>query len=168
MQENCTSNPSPKERRKAKRASQSRAGTHGIWDNIGYLLRNIARRYPQIRVLDTIENSDDEFESYEKTLALLRRYPQINALYFTAGGVYGGCRAAISLGRKDIRIIAYDKVPTTADLIREDVICATICQQPEVQGSLPLQLLFDYLTAGQHPEKEFYYTAVNVRLRENR
>ena len=44
MQENCTSNPSPKERRKAKRASQSRAGTHGIWDNIGYLLRNIARR----------------------------------------------------------------------------------------------------------------------------
>ena len=39
MQENCTSNPSPKERRKAKKASQSRAGAHGIWDNIGYLLR---------------------------------------------------------------------------------------------------------------------------------
>ena len=55
-------------------------------DRIRGFCDNIAARYPQIRVLDTIENSDDEFESYEKTLALLKRYPQINALYFTAGG----------------------------------------------------------------------------------
>ena len=84
-------------------------------DRIRGFCDNIAARYHQIRVLDTIENSDDEFESYEKTLALLKRYPQINALYFTAGGVYGGCRAALAAGRNDIRIIAYDNVPTTSD-----------------------------------------------------
>ena len=136
-------------------------------DRIRGFRDNIAERYPQIRVVDTIENSDDEFESYEKTLALLKRYPQINALYFTAGGVYGGCRAALTAGRGGIRIIAYDNVPTTAELIRRDVICAAICQQPEVQGALPLQLLFDYLATGQQPEKEFYYTAVDIRIREN-
>ena len=53
------------------------------------------------------------------------------------------------------------------ELIRRDVICAAICQQPEVQGALPLQLLFDYLATGQQPEKEFYYTAVDIRIREN-
>lgn len=55
MQENCTSNPSPKERRKAKKASQRRAGAHGIWDNIGYLLRNIARRYPALLCMMAVE-----------------------------------------------------------------------------------------------------------------
>lgn len=55
MQENCTSNPSPKERRKAKKASQSRAGAHGIWDNIGYFLRYSARRYPALLCMMVVE-----------------------------------------------------------------------------------------------------------------
>ena len=55
MQENCTSNPSPKERRKAKKASQSRAGAHGIWDNIGYFLRYSARRYPALLCMMAVE-----------------------------------------------------------------------------------------------------------------
>lgn len=127
----------------------------------------IRENYPRITVSETIENSDDEFESYDKTLELLTRRPDINALYFTAGGVYGGCRAVLSAGRKDILIIAYDQIPTTKELVEQDVIAATICQQPKVQGSRPLQLLFDYLMTGEKPEKEFYYTAVDIRIKEN-
>ncbi len=127
----------------------------------------IADRYPRIRVTQTIENSDDEFESYDKTLELLHNHPDINALHFTAGGVYGGCRAVLAANRKDICIIAYDQTPTTRELVAQDVISATICQQPALQGSLPLQLLFDYLMTGQKPEKERYYTAVDIRIREN-
>ncbi|MDO4294492.1 MAG: LacI family DNA-binding transcriptional regulator [Eubacteriales bacterium] len=127
----------------------------------------IASCYPQIRVMETIENGDDDFESYDKTLALLARHPRLNALYFTAAGVYGGCRAIQASGRHDIRVIAYDKIPSTAQLMEQDIISAVICQQPKVQGSRPLQLLFDYLTAGEAPERECYYTAVDVRIREN-
>lgn len=123
--------------------------------------------YPFIHVTETIENSDDEFESYDKTLDLLNRHPALNALYFTAGGVYGGCRAVQAAGRQDILIIAYDKIPTTKELIMQDVIAATICQQPSVQGSRPLQLLFDYLMTGEKPDREFYYTAVDIRIKEN-
>lgn len=127
----------------------------------------ISDRYPRIHVAATIENSDDEFESYDKTLELLHSHPEINALHFTAGGVYGGCRAVLAAGRKDICIIAYDQTPTTKELVAQDVISATICQQPALQGSLPLQLLFDYLMTGSRPEKEHYYTAVDIRIREN-
>lgn len=136
-------------------------------DRIQGFCDTIRTSYPRIRVTDTIENSDDEFESYDKTLKLLNRRPEINALYFTAGGVYGGCRAVLSAGRRDIRIIAYDQIPTTQKLVEQDVISATICQQPSVQGSRPLQLLFDYLMTGQKPEKEYYYTAVDIRIKEN-
>lgn len=136
-------------------------------DRIKGFCDSISSSYPHIRVVETIENSDDEFESYDKTLALLARHPEINALYFTAGGVYGGCRAVLSAGRRDIRIITYDKIPTTRELVEQDVICATICQQPKIQGSRPLQLLFDYLMTGEKPEKEFYYTSVDIRIKEN-
>ncbi|MCQ2540315.1 MAG: LacI family DNA-binding transcriptional regulator [Acetatifactor sp.] len=121
-----------------------------------------------IHITDIIEVHDDEIESYEKTTKLLTAHPEINALFFTAGGVYGGCRSVKSLGRqKDMCIIAYDLVPTTKELMKKGTIAAVICQQPRHQGSKPLSLLFTYLTTGELPEKEQNYVAVDIRIREN-
>lgn len=121
-----------------------------------------------IHITDIIEVHDDEIESYEKTTKLLTEHPEINALYFAAGGVYGGCRSVTALGLQDkIRIVAYDMVPTTKELMRKGAIAAVICQQPKVQGSKPLALLFTYLTTGGLPEKEHNYVAVDIRIREN-
>lgn len=121
-----------------------------------------------IHITDIIEVHDDEIESYEKTTRLLNAHPEINALYFAAGGVYGGCRSVKSLGLQErIRVIAYDMVPTTKELIKKGTIAAVICQQPKVQGSKPLSLLFTYLTTGEPPEKEHNYVAVDIRIREN-
>ena len=110
---------------------------------------------------------DDEFESYDGTLRLLGEHPEINALYFAAGGVYGGCRAVLASGRRDITIISCDKVPTTRDMVLQGVIAATICQQPLIQGTRPLDLMFSCLTTGEKPEKEYHYTTVDIRIREN-
>lgn len=122
----------------------------------------------QVRIVEIIENHDDETESYEKTSAMLTRHPEINALFFAAGGVCGGCRAVTERGlEKNLRILAFDKVPTTKELVESGVIAATICQQPYLQGSLPLQLLFDYLTTGQLPDREYHYVAVDIRIKEN-
>ena len=125
----------------------------GFQDQIGTL-------YPDIRILETRENSDDEFESYSGTLAMLQDHPDLNALYFAAGGVYGGCRAILAAGRTDITVISCDNVPTTRELLLSGVIDATICQQPSVQGSLPLELLFTYLTTAQKPAREYNYTSI--------
>lgn len=121
-----------------------------------------------IRITDIVEVHDDEIESYEKTMQLLKNHPEINALYFVAGGVYGGCRSVTALGLQDrIRIVAYDKVPTTKELVRQGTIAAVICQQPKLQGSLPLSMLFTYLSTGELPEKEHNYVAVDIRIKEN-
>lgn len=123
---------------------------------------------PQAEIIDIIENHDDESESFEKTSAMLARYPKINALFFAAGGVYGGCRSVTALGLENkLRIITFDKVPTTKELVERGVIAATICQQPRLQGSRPLELLFDYLTTGELPDREYHYVAVDIRIREN-
>ena len=110
---------------------------------------------------------DDEEESYQLTTALLERHPEINALYFTAGGVYGG-RAVINNTRhENITIITYDLVSTTREYIEKGLISATICQQPFLQGSKPLSILFAYLTTGELPAVENDYVDIDIRIKEN-
>lgn len=130
--------------------------------------QNITQSYENIKIVDTITNNDDEIESYELTTKLLARHPEINALYFSAGGVYGGCRAVISAGRDtNMTIITNDMVDTTRDFMEKGLIAATICQQPFLQGYNPLSILFTYLTTGELPPVENNYVDVEIRIKEN-
>ena len=130
---------------------------------------NAIRSYPNIDIVATITNDDDDFVSYDQTTQLLKEHPEINALFFAAAGVYGGCRAALAMRgqKKDMTIITFDKVATTKEMVAKDVISATICQEPLVQGSKPLDILFSYLATGDLPKSEYNYTAVDIRIKEN-
>ena len=124
--------------------------------------------YPKIQVSGIVYNHDDDIESYFETSTLLRTHPEINVLYFCAAGVYGGCRALTESGRqKEMRIITHDAVSTTEELLKRGIISATICQQPEKQGRLPLSILFSYLTTGARPDKDCYYVDTDIRIAEN-
>ena len=130
---------------------------------------NAIQSYPNIDIVATITNDDDDFVSYDQTTQLLKEHPEINALFFAAAGVYGGCRAALAMRglKKDMTIITFDKVATTKEMVAKDVISATICQEPLVQGSKPLDILFSYLATGDLPKSEYNYTAVDIRIKEN-
>ncbi|WP_195237653.1 LacI family DNA-binding transcriptional regulator [Romboutsia sp. 1001285H_161024_C4] len=124
--------------------------------------------YPHIKIVDTIYNNDDDVESYESTLKLLKKHPNINALFFVAGGVYGGCRASIVLNRHtDITSIAFDDVPTTKNMLKKGIVKSIICQQPGIQGEKPIDILFNYLTTGDLPKEEHNYVSVDIRIKEN-
>ena len=121
-----------------------------------------------IHIADIVNNNDDETESYDLTTALLINHPEVNALYFTAGGVYGGCRAVTDAERHtDMTVITYDMVNTTREYIEKGLIAATICQQPFLQGYKPLEILFTYLTTGEFPAAENNYVDIDVRIKEN-
>lgn len=123
---------------------------------------------PNIRIVDTVDSNDDDQLSFRLTEKLLADHPEINAFYFTAGGVYGGCQAIESSARKnDMTVITNDLVPTTREYMQKGLIAATICQQPFQQGFQPLALLFTYLTTGEKPASENNYVDVDIRIREN-
>ncbi len=122
----------------------------------------------RMHIVSIVETQDDEIESYEQTSKLLKAHPEINALFFAAGGVYGGCRAINSLGLSgQLCAIAYDKADTTEHFLQKGILSAIICQQPRIQGQKPLDLLFNYLTSGELPDREYYYTAVDIRIFKN-
>lgn len=135
-------------------------------ERIRGLQHTLSASYPQIRVVQILENHDDEFESYTLTRRLLLEHPDINALFFSAAGVHGGCRAAEESGRR-LKIITFDEVPTTLEMLKKGVISATISQQPYRQGARSLDLLFEYLTSGTAPQKEAYFVEHSIKIREN-
>lgn len=124
--------------------------------------------YSEINIVDIIENYDDDFISFEVTKALLDIHPEIDSLYLASAGVYGACRAVKSANLdKKLKIISYDCVPTTKLLIEDGTIDATITQQPDVQGSKPLSILFDYLVLNITPKNDRFYTNHEIKIREN-
>lgn len=137
-------------------------------ERIAGFINTLKPEQNQMHIVTIIETQDDEIESYEQTSHLLKAHPEINALFFAAGGVYGGCRAITSLDLADkLCVIAFDKAETTEEFLRKGVLSAVICQQPRIQGQKPLELLFAYLSSGELPEKEYNYTAVDIRILEN-
>ena len=128
----------------------------------------IKREYSHIQVTEPVENHDNDTESYEVVSQLLEKHPEVNVLFFTAGGVLGGCTAVLDHTRAaSIQIFTYDCVPSTVELIRQNVICATICQNPFQQGYLPLHLLVHNLLKKQKPENELNYTDLSIKIKEN-
>lgn len=129
--------------------------------------KDIAGADNALNVVDIVWNNDDDVTCYDVVLKLLESHPEINALYFTAGAISGGCKAVKKLNREaGMTIIAHDKVPSTVALINEGLIQATVCQQPYIQGFKPLQMLFDHLTTGDATE-ELNYTDIEIYIREN-
>lgn len=128
----------------------------------------VHQKHPDIQVVEVIENADDDYKSYEVVSALLERQPHLSALYFTAAGVYGGCRAVLGASLQNpLKIITFDAVPSTREMLQKGVISATICQQPRQQGAKSLSLLVDYLLTGNLPEETLCYMDLSIKIREN-
>lgn len=135
-------------------------------ERIRGLTETLESSYPRIHIAEILENHDDEFESYALTKQLLQQNSHLDALFFVAAGVSGGCKAIQESGRHP-KVVTFDEVPTTLDMLRSGVISATISQQPRRQGSLSLNLLFEYLTAGTLPVQEKNLVEHSIKIREN-
>lgn len=126
----------------------------------------LKKSYPRIHIVETVENHDDEFESYTRTQNLLAKYPDLTAVFYSAAGVYGGCRA-IEESERSVKVVTFDEVATTLEMLRKGVISATIGQQAYRQGAKSLDILFEYLTSGTKPENERYLVDLTIRIKED-
>lgn len=128
---------------------------------------NISEKAPGIEIVEIVENLDDDFESYSITRTLMQEHPEIDALFFTGGGSFGACRAVESLKlKKPPAIVCFDCTQENRKMMERGVISAMICQHPEVQGSLPLEILFNLIALGVSPEREYHYTDIEIIIPE--
>ncbi len=125
-------------------------------------------RYPFFNVLAYAQTDDDEIRAFEVTEKMLREQPEIDTLYIVGAGVYGACRAVISMNRQEgFNVICFDRVPGTIEMMEKGLIKATICQQPFTQGNKSIHIMFNYLISGVKPEKVQYIVKNEIRIAEN-
>lgn len=146
----------------------------GSFKSLGHAKRiqgfesTLATKYPHITLLATVENNDDDIESFEVTKQLLLDYPELDTIYLTAAGVYGATRAVQNLkSTKKITIICCDDIPQTKELVKQGVISATICQQPITQGYRSMKILFDYLVHNVIPSQDILTINNEIKISEN-
>lgn len=122
--------------------------------------------YHNIRVVETAENNDSDTLSYEVTSRLIEKNSP-DAIYFCAGGIDGGIKAVMEKNSKNIKIITVDDTQNIKSYIQQNIVNATVCQQPVKQGYDAVMVQYEYLVNGKKPHKKHLYTQNEVKLKYN-
>jgi LacI family transcriptional regulator, galactose operon repressor len=98
-------------------------------------------------VADVIEGHEDEDESFQKTFALLERFPALSGLYVNTVNCLPVCRALGARGLAGkVKLITTDLFAEMEPYFKRGTIAASIYQQPHRQGQLAVRLMADNLT----------------------
>ena len=129
---------------------------------------SVLENYPHIRICEYIEAGDDEEISYQEVKRILQKGHNIDTLYFVTGGTTGGLQAIHELHQESsLRVYAFDQIPAVIDDLKSGLVIATIDQQPFVQGSTSVRILFDAVMNKQAPTRRHVITELNIKNRYN-
>lgn len=128
----------------------------------------MAKSYPGIKLLPPVFCYLDS-ELIERTiLRELEGNPLLTGIYPSTAVRTGAFRAVQRAGvAGKIHVVVHDLTPDNLKMIREGVVDFAIGQEIRKQGSLPLQLLYQYLTRHQSPERRVYPTNIEIKFRYN-
>ena len=105
------------------------------------------RHCPGGHIATVIEGREDENESFQKTLDLLGRMPDLAGLYVNTVNCLPVCRALAARGLDGkTKLITTDLFAEMSRYFENGTITASIHQQPHIQGQLAVRLMADYLT----------------------
>ena len=131
-------------------------------------IRELSQRCPDIHLLNNGAPIVFLHDNYTPVYQLFQAHPQLDAVYIVNPGDFSVCREAKkAAGGRPLRIITNDLIPAQREMLREGIISATLGQQPELQGSLPLQLLYEALVYGTAPASGCVHTELNIYIPQN-
>jgi ribose transport system substrate-binding protein len=115
------------------------------------------KKYPGIKLAETIDDKGDPNSAYDSVSALLQKKEKIDGLICLEAS--GGEGAADALHRMDltgkIKIVAFDKDPQTLEGIERQWITATVVQKPYVMAFYGVRFLDDLHHNAVHEFKDW-------------
>jgi LacI family transcriptional regulator len=108
--------------------------------------------YPQMHLLEPIEDHDVESEAYQKSGELFERHPDLCGVYVTTEASIPVLKAARDTQMLDrITFITTDLFSALVPEIRSRAVAATIYQRPRTQGRMAFRVLHEFLVEGECP-----------------
>ncbi len=127
-------------------------------------------RKVEYRLTDMFEAKGADEIAYEKTTDRLNAHDEINAVYITAGGVGGVCRAISEFdGRRknNIRVVCHDEGLAARPYLDSGVIDYVVCQEPFDQGYQSVKRLYDHFSGDSESALEDTASRTRVVISEN-
>ena len=130
--------------------------------------QEIDRHYPQMKIVAKRAITVNRAENERVVEDVLRSCPQVNVAYIANPVDYDICRILHEHDpERKIHIITNDLVGNQICMVRDETICATICQEPEKQGEQPLAILFQCLAYGVRPAQTVQYTNLSIHIAQS-
>ena len=112
----------------------------------------LSKYYPDMTVVQDIEDHDIEAEAYEKCRKLFAERPDLTGIYVSTEASIPVIEAARDAGiLPQLAIITTDLFPALIAHIRQGSVLATIDQRPYTQGRLAFRVLHQFLVEGTCP-----------------
>ena len=127
----------------------------------------VEAEYKSLTISEVLENVMNDEDSYNTTVQLVNRKPELKGIFITSRGVGGVGSALCDLSRQDIKLICNDLRDEIVVLIKNKTINFTITQEPFMQGYLPIKILFEYFFKNQKPLSKNIYTKLQIVTKEN-
>jgi ribose transport system substrate-binding protein len=104
----------------------------------------IDKHYPEIEVVAVKDGKGDQLVSRQAAIDILKKHPDIKAIFATeANGGVGVGEALIYLKKdKIVKIVSFDTDKQTLDMVKDGTIAATVAQGTWNMGYWSLQYLF--------------------------
>jgi LacI family transcriptional regulator len=128
----------------------------------------MAAQYPNIEVIGPYEYFENVTEAYEITKRLALDHPDLTGIFLTTTtGLESAANAITDAGKEDnVKIIGFDINAHIEKMMKQNVIHATIYQDPYGQGYYSLRILSKYIMDGIEPDTKHLYTRLGVLLKE--
>lgn len=142
-----------------------------MWSNsrrLSSIKSYLAEDCPGIELMEVLELSNDNIESYLQSRALLENRKDIDCVLYCSGAVDGGLKAVIGAARtRRMSIVSFDLSDTIRSALTEGDITFTIFQNPPEQGYRAIMLMSRFLV--NHPKvcNENCYIEAEILIKES-
>ncbi|MCI5927586.1 MAG: LacI family transcriptional regulator [Pseudoflavonifractor capillosus] len=134
---------------------------------MGGFSQELTATYPGLTMVDGGMPALFRDGDFTKVVNMVEHNPDMKALYIVNMGDYGVCQEIHRAARgRNLSVITHDLAPAQQELLKNGLISATIVQQPDIQGSMPLQMLYDYLAFGTVPKPKLF-TDLHIYIRQS-
>lgn len=141
---------------------------HSLGERMQGFLDEMQEVYQGVEVLPPACCKEDHKIAYEIVYETLCKEKEVGAIYFTTDGPAGACQAIADLGLMGkVHLVCHDMTVSNIRNMQAGCIDFLIDQNARAQATKPIQILLDKIISNINPEKECFYTHIDIRNQYN-
>lgn len=127
----------------------------------------LSQNYPDIEILPVIQTKEKNQIIRREMRKICEREKMPDGIFITCGGVNAIGDVLLEYEKTDVKLISFESYPEILELMKENVVTATLDSEIEVQGRRAVEVMMDHLIYGKKPEKKHMYSETKILLKES-